>query len=106
MSYLNLAESDGSEAGLSNLMPGWLRTRGRYPQFDWVLSIEVAEHVPAQSTERMIRTWEKLCRLGLIVSWSEDTKGIGHVNPLPFETVTSLIERVVGGHVVGGILVL
>ncbi len=94
VTYLNLAANE--------TIPTWLGDQ----RFDWVLSIEVAEHVPREHSENMIRTWDSLARYGVIMSWSEDTQGIGHVNPVPFKEAVGLVERVVSRHLSCLILVV
>ena len=64
--------------------------------FDWVLCIEVAEHVPEQFSQVLIENWARHARIGLIISWSDSIVGIGHVNPQPFQIVNTMIERLTG----------
>ena len=49
---------------------------------DWVLSLEVAEHIPPQFTDSYIRNIRCSCRIGAVVSWAlpSQTGGLGHVN--------------------------
>ena len=62
--------------------------------FDWVFCIEVAEHIPKQFQDAMIRNWARYAKIGFIISWSDMNLGIGHVNPLPFDQVVQVIESI------------
>jgi len=61
--------------------------------FDWVMSLEVGEHL---SAERMVPFMDNLvrhARKGLVMSWSaEETPQ--HLNPLPFEVWVKEVEKV------------
>ena len=48
----------------------------------WVLSLEVAEHIPPQFTDSYIRNIRCSCRIGAVLSWAHpsQTGGLGHVN--------------------------
>ncbi len=49
---------------------------------DWVLSLEVAEHIPPQFTDHYVRNLRCSCTVGAVVSWARpvQTGGLGHVN--------------------------
>lgn len=49
---------------------------------DWVLSLEVAEHIPPQFTDHYIRNLRCSCTIGAVVSWAVPAQrgGLGHVN--------------------------
>jgi len=49
---------------------------------DWVLSLEVAEHIPPEFTDHYIRNLRCSCTVGAVVSWAvpAQTGGLGHVN--------------------------
>jgi hypothetical protein len=50
-------------------------------QYDWVLSLEVGEHIPAQYEQNFINNIHNHNRFGAVVSWAiEDQGGQGHVN--------------------------
>ena len=51
-------------------------------QGDWVLSLEVAEHIPPEFTDSFLRNVRCSCRVGAVVSWAvpSQTGGLGHVN--------------------------
>ena len=49
---------------------------------DWVLSLEVAEHIPPEFTDHFVRNLRCSCAVGAVVSWARphQTGGLGHVN--------------------------
>ena len=49
---------------------------------DWVLSLEVAEHIPPQFTDSFILNIRCSCHIGAVVLWAlpSQTGGLGHVN--------------------------
>ena len=47
---------------------------------DWVLCLEVAEHVPRAFEERLLANWDRHNRRGIVMSWSDNAGGNGHVN--------------------------
>ena len=51
-------------------------------QGDWVLSLEVAEHIPVKYTDAYLRNVRCHARYGAVISWArpEQTGGLGHVN--------------------------
>ena len=58
---------------------------------DWVLSLEVAEHVPRAHEGLLLRNLLSHARVGLVLSWSTSRGGRGHVNPRPQPYVESQI---------------
>ena len=49
--------------------------------FDWVISLEVAEHIPAKYERTYLGNLDKLNRNGIILSWGlPGQTGLGHVN--------------------------
>ncbi|KAK7004444.1 hypothetical protein BgiMline_005964 [Biomphalaria glabrata] len=51
------------------------------PIFDWVVSIEVAEHIPAKFEEIYLDNLARHAREGIILSWAvPGQKGLSHVN--------------------------
>lgn len=61
--------------------------------FDWVLCLEVGEHIPKQYSGILLRNLRRHARQGLIMSWSDDWEGIGHVNCLQRADFVALVER-------------
>jgi len=50
--------------------------------FSWVLCLEVGEHIPQQYASGLLRNLRRHAEAGLVMSWSDDWEGIGHVNCL------------------------
>jgi hypothetical protein len=49
--------------------------------YDWVMSLEVAEHIPSTYETAYISNLDKHANKGIIISWAvEGQKGCGHVN--------------------------
>lgn len=49
--------------------------------YDWVLSLEVGEHIPRKYEEIFIQNLHKLNKKGAVVSWAvEGQSGLGHFN--------------------------
>ena len=54
----------------------------RFPTpFDWLLCLEVGEHIPEVYESIFIENLHHNCLKGLILSWSHTEGGDGHVNP-------------------------
>ncbi|CAE8593794.1 unnamed protein product, partial [Polarella glacialis] len=64
--------------------------------FDWVLCLEVGEHVPKQYADALLSNLKRHARHGLIMSWSEDWEGIGHVNCLSRVQFIALVQEKTG----------
>ena len=47
---------------------------------EWVLCLEVAEHIPRAFEERLLANWDRHNRRGIVMSWSDNAGGNGHVN--------------------------
>lgn len=62
---------------------------------DWVLSLEVAEHIPPQFTDHYIRNLRCSCTTGAVVSWALpiQTGGLGHVNCKEQKDAIAAMER-------------
>ncbi len=62
---------------------------------DWVLSLEVAEHIPPQFTDHFIRNLRCSCTVGAVVSWAvpAQTGGLGHVNCKEEKDAIAAMER-------------
>jgi cyclopropane fatty-acyl-phospholipid synthase-like methyltransferase len=49
--------------------------------FDWVVSLEVGEHIPSDFQDAYIENLVRHCREGMVLSWAvEGQGGTGHVN--------------------------
>lgn len=64
--------------------------------FDWVLSLEVAEHVPKKHAPTLLKNLRNHAQRGLVMSWSDDWEGIGHVNCLSREDFVATVENATG----------
>eukprot|EP00966_Prymnesium_polylepis_P158771 3669804-Prymnesium_polylepis.1 len=60
-----------------------LTTRLALGASDWVLSLEVAEHIPRRFEAQLFETLTSLARVGIVLSWSTHRGGRGHVNCRP-----------------------
>mmetsp|Transcript_26548 Transcript_26548/g.41650 ORF Transcript_26548/g.41650 Transcript_26548/m.41650 type:complete len:347 (+) Transcript_26548:105-1145(+) len=62
---------------------------------DWVLSLEVAEHIPPQFTDHFIRNLRCSCTVGAVVSWAVPSQrgGLGHVNCKEQKDAIAAMER-------------
>ena len=62
------------------------------PVADWVMSLEVAEHIPRAKEAGYLRNLHRLSCLGLIVSWATPGQGgTGHVNERWTRDVTARV---------------
>ena len=62
-------------------------------RWDWVMSIEVAEHVPKVFERTYLNNLERHSCEGIIISWANPfQQGKGHVNGKPWREVQSLFE--------------
>ena len=59
---------------------------------DYVLSLEVGEHIPPQFMENYLRNIRCHAREGAVISWGNQA-GHMHVNNLPSETVIALMDK-------------
>lgn len=70
--------------------PLLLDTRDKY---DWVLSLEVGEHLPAQFEAQFLRTLHEHNTCGVLLSWAvEGQPGKGHVNGRNNDYVTAKMQ--------------
>lgn len=60
--------------------------------FDWILCLEVGEHVPKQFARVLLGNLRRHAKSGLIMSWSEDWEGIGHVNCLSRQEFVAMVQ--------------
>mmetsp|Transcript_6789 Transcript_6789/g.17613 ORF Transcript_6789/g.17613 Transcript_6789/m.17613 type:complete len:290 (-) Transcript_6789:162-1031(-) len=52
----------------------------RVPPADWVLCLETAEHIPRPYEDNFIANLDRLNAVGIVLSWSNNAGGNGHVN--------------------------
>jgi SAM-dependent methyltransferase len=59
-----------------------------FGSFDWVMSLEVGEHIPAEFAEVFLDNITKHAKKGVLLSWAVPNQiGTGHVNNQPNEVV-------------------
>jgi len=64
------------------------------PIYDWAMSLEVAEHIPAQFESVYIDNVVRHAREGVLISWARPGQGgYSHVNNRPFEYVRDLMSK-------------
>lgn len=65
-----------------------LAKRQEFPPADWVMSLEVGEHIPAEFEAAFLDNLTRHAREGLILSWALPSQpGRGHVNCLSNDAV-------------------
>jgi len=62
---------------------------------DWVLSLEVAEHIPPEHTDAFLRNIRCHTREGAVISWALPTQmgGLGHVNMKEEKDAIEAVEK-------------
>jgi len=54
------------------------------PRYDWVLCLEVLEHIPAEFETIVLDNIVRAARHGVVLSWAlPDQGGLQHINPRP-----------------------
>lgn len=65
-----------------------------FGSFDWVVSLEVGEHIPKEYQDTFLDNIDYNNKDGVILSWSiPEFGGDGHVNSLPNERVIELLTN-------------
>ena len=63
------------------------------PVYDWVMSLEVAEHIPKDYERIFLDNIVRHAKEGVVLSWARPgQKGHSHVNCQPFEYVVKSME--------------
>jgi len=62
-------------------------------RFDWVMCLEVAEHIPRESEATVLGNLRRHAGRGLVLSWSEEP-GEAHPNSRPWPEVREALESV------------
>ena len=63
------------------------------PLYDWIISLEVAEHIPKQFESIYIDNLVRHAREGLVISWAAPgQRGYSHVNNRPLDYVKAVME--------------
>jgi hypothetical protein len=65
---------------------------------DWVLCLETAEHIPREHEAQLLDNWHRLNRVGIVLSWSNNPGGNGHVNLRSNEWVESRLAAMGYAH--------
>ena len=64
-----------------------LTTRLQLGAADWVMSLEVGEHVPKRFEALLFEALTSHARVGIVLSWSTHRGGRGHVNCRPLKYI-------------------
>ncbi|XP_059177312.1 uncharacterized protein LOC131956750 isoform X2 [Physella acuta] len=63
------------------------------PIFDWVISVEVGEHIPAKFEDIYLDNLARHAREGIVLSWAVPGQGgLSHVNNKPLEAVVQQLK--------------
>lgn len=64
------------------------------PSFDWVLCLEVGEHIPAEFEHDFIENLHRLNIRGVVLSWAVPGQGgVGHVNERSNDYIRNIFDR-------------
>ena len=64
------------------------------PLYDWIISLEVAEHIPKQSEAIYLDNLARHCREGIIMSWAgPEQTGLAHINNRPQKYAIKVMEK-------------
>ena len=64
------------------------------PLYDWIISLEVAEHIPNKYESIYIDNVVRHAKEGVVLSWAVPGQhGFKHVNNRPFDYVVTLMDR-------------
>ncbi|PVD21673.1 hypothetical protein C0Q70_17472 [Pomacea canaliculata] len=64
------------------------------PAYDWVMCLEVAEHIPARYERILVDNMARHARKGVVLSWANISQGgINHVNNKSSEDVKTLLDE-------------
>ncbi|XP_059178587.1 uncharacterized protein LOC131957810, partial [Physella acuta] len=64
------------------------------PIFDWVISVEVGEHIPAKFEDIYLDNLARHAREGIVLSWAVPGQGgLSHVNTKPLEAVKDQMKK-------------
>ena len=65
------------------------------PIYEWVISLEVAEHIPHQYEEIFLSNLARHAKTGIILSWPLPGQGGNfHVNEHPIDYVTDVMQTI------------
>ncbi|KAL3862471.1 hypothetical protein ACJMK2_008435 [Sinanodonta woodiana] len=64
------------------------------PMYDWVISLEVAEHIPGEFESVYIDNIHRHARVGVVLSWAVPGQGgYAHINNRPFDYVVNIMKE-------------
>ena len=63
------------------------------PVYDFVISLEVGEHIPVEYEGNFINNCDRCNRHGVIISWANTDDGWSHVNPKEIDEVVSIFKN-------------
>ena len=64
------------------------------PRYDWVLSVEVLEHIPAESEKEALDNIDRAAGHGVVLSWAIPGQiGFQHINNRPHTYVREVMTR-------------
>ena len=64
------------------------------PLYDWIISLEVAEHIPRQFESIYIDNIVRHANEGVVISWAPPGQvGLSHVNNQPFSYVKDILSK-------------
>jgi len=82
--------------GIEKISHGWVRHRDlanaslTLIPSDFVLTFEMAEHIPRQFQGQLLQSIDRAATRGVIISWGTTKGGVGHVNPMSVSAVQNL----------------
>ena len=69
------------------------------PLYDWIISLEVAEHIPIKYESIFIDNVVRHAKEGVVLSWAVPGQiGFQHVNNRPFDYVVTLMDKLGFSH--------
>ena len=64
------------------------------PIYDWIISLEVAEHIPENFEATYLDNLARHCRQGIVMSWAApEQTGLAHINNRPREYAIKVMEQ-------------
>ena len=64
------------------------------PMYDWIISLEVAEHIPKQYESIYMDNMARHSREGIVMSWAvPEQGGLAHINNRPLSYVIKLLKQ-------------
>ena len=64
------------------------------PIYDWIISLEVAEHIPKKYEAIYVDNLVRHCREGIVMSWAQPGQGgLSHINNRPPNYAVNVMEQ-------------